>query len=153
MIFGRRLHQDFHLGQETRNDGQKEWHFGRARQAADDRVARGVPEEVHRGHAQVLPGSARPLGRPGKRTGVLIAAAFVLFTPSYQPRLLFIFVCSPNILCNSVLIKSSHNSRLGNRRHYLSDPLYSWLQKNGNCQNKIDTFLEFFHSVKPSHEK
>jgi hypothetical protein len=28
-----------------------------------------------------------------------------------------------------------------------------WLQKkNGNCQNKIDTFLQFFHSVKPSYE-
>jgi hypothetical protein len=27
---------------------------------------------------------------------------------------------------------------------------YSWLQKNVNCQNKIGTFLQFFHSVKPS---
>jgi hypothetical protein len=25
-------------------------------------------------------------------------------------------------------------------------------KKNGNCQNKIDTFLQFFHSVKPSYE-
>jgi hypothetical protein len=24
-------------------------------------------------------------------------------------------------------------------------------KKNGNCQNKIDTFLQFFHSVKPSY--
>jgi hypothetical protein len=31
--------------------------------------------------------------------------------------------------------------------------VYSWLQKNGNCQNKIDTFLQFFHSVKPSYER
>jgi hypothetical protein len=31
---------------------------------------------------------------------------------------------------------------------------YSWLQKkNGNCQNKIDTFLQFLHSVKPSHKR
>jgi hypothetical protein len=28
------------------------------------------------------------------------------------------------------------------------DLLYSWWQKkNGNCQNKIDTFLQFFDSV------
>jgi hypothetical protein len=26
-------------------------------------------------------------------------------------------------------------------------------KKNGNCQNKIDTFLQFFHSVKPSYER
>jgi hypothetical protein len=25
-------------------------------------------------------------------------------------------------------------------------------KKNGNFQNKIDTFLQFFHSVKPSYE-
>jgi hypothetical protein len=25
---------------------------------------------------------------------------------------------------------------------------YSWLRKNGNCQNKIDTFLSFFHRVR-----
>jgi hypothetical protein len=25
--------------------------------------------------------------------------------------------------------------------------------QNGNCQNKIDTFLQFFHSVKPSYER
>jgi hypothetical protein len=25
-------------------------------------------------------------------------------------------------------------------------------KKNGNCQNKIDTFLQCFHSVKPSYE-
>jgi hypothetical protein len=31
--------------------------------------------------------------------------------------------------------------------------MYSWLQKNGNCQNKIDTFLQFFHSVNPSYER
>jgi hypothetical protein len=30
---------------------------------------------------------------------------------------------------------------------------YSWLQKNGNCQNKTDTFLQFFHSVKPFYER
>jgi hypothetical protein len=30
---------------------------------------------------------------------------------------------------------------------------YSWLQKNGNCQNKIETFLQFFHCVKPSYER
>jgi hypothetical protein len=29
-------------------------------------------------------------------------------------------------------------------------PLYSWLQKNGN--NKIETFLQFFRSVKPPYE-
>jgi hypothetical protein len=26
-------------------------------------------------------------------------------------------------------------------------------KKNENCQNKIDTFLQFFHSVKPSYER
>jgi hypothetical protein len=26
-------------------------------------------------------------------------------------------------------------------------------KKNGNCQNKIDTFLQFFNSVKPSYER
>jgi hypothetical protein len=26
-------------------------------------------------------------------------------------------------------------------------------KKNGNCQNKINTFLQFFHSVKPSYER
>jgi hypothetical protein len=26
-------------------------------------------------------------------------------------------------------------------------------KKNGNCQNKIDTFLQFSHSVKPSYER
>jgi hypothetical protein len=26
-------------------------------------------------------------------------------------------------------------------------------KKNGNCQNKIYTFLQFFHSVKPSYER
>jgi hypothetical protein len=26
-------------------------------------------------------------------------------------------------------------------------------KKNGNCQNKIDTFLQFFHSVKSSCER
>jgi hypothetical protein len=26
-------------------------------------------------------------------------------------------------------------------------------KKNGNCQNKIDTFLQFLHSVKPSYER
>jgi hypothetical protein len=26
-------------------------------------------------------------------------------------------------------------------------------KKNGNCQNKLDTFLQFFHSVKPSYER
>jgi hypothetical protein len=26
-------------------------------------------------------------------------------------------------------------------------------KKNGNSQNKIDTFLQFFHSVKPSYER
>jgi hypothetical protein len=26
-------------------------------------------------------------------------------------------------------------------------------KKNGNCQNKIDTFLEIFPSVKPSYER
>jgi hypothetical protein len=32
-------------------------------------------------------------------------------------------------------------------------PMYSCLQKkNGNCQNKIDTFLQF-HSVKPSRDR
>jgi hypothetical protein len=25
--------------------------------------------------------------------------------------------------------------------------MYSCLQKTGNCQNKIDTFLQFFHSL------
>jgi hypothetical protein len=36
----------------------------------------------------------------------------------------------------------------------VSISLYSWLQKkNGNCQNKTDTFLQFFHSVKPSYER
>jgi hypothetical protein len=25
--------------------------------------------------------------------------------------------------------------------------------KNGNCQNKIDIFLQFFHGVKPSYER
>jgi hypothetical protein len=34
--------------------------------------------------------------------------------------------------------------------HY--QELYSWLQKNWNCQNKIGTFLQFFHCVKPSYE-
>jgi hypothetical protein len=29
--------------------------------------------------------------------------------------------------------------------------MYSWLQKNGNCHNKIDTFLQFSHGVKPSY--
>jgi hypothetical protein len=32
-----------------------------------------------------------------------------------------------------------------------------WIQlvakKNGNCQNKIDTLLQFFHSVKHSCER
>jgi hypothetical protein len=31
--------------------------------------------------------------------------------------------------------------------------MYSWLQKNGNCQNKIDTFLQFVHSVKSFYER
>jgi hypothetical protein len=26
-------------------------------------------------------------------------------------------------------------------------------KKNGNCENTIDTFLQFFHSVKPSYER
>jgi hypothetical protein len=26
-------------------------------------------------------------------------------------------------------------------------------KKTGNCQNKIDTFLELVHSVKPSYER
>jgi hypothetical protein len=26
-------------------------------------------------------------------------------------------------------------------------------KKNGNCQNKIDTFLQYFHSVKLSYER
>jgi hypothetical protein len=26
-------------------------------------------------------------------------------------------------------------------------------KKNGNCQNKIDTFLQFFHSVNPSYRR
>jgi hypothetical protein len=26
-------------------------------------------------------------------------------------------------------------------------------KKTGNCQNKIDTFLQFSHSVKPSYER
>jgi hypothetical protein len=26
-------------------------------------------------------------------------------------------------------------------------------KKNGSCQNKIDTFLQFYHSVKPSYER
>jgi hypothetical protein len=26
-------------------------------------------------------------------------------------------------------------------------------KKNGNCQNKFDTFLHFFYSVKPSYEE
>jgi hypothetical protein len=26
-------------------------------------------------------------------------------------------------------------------------------KKNGNCQNKMDTCLQFFHSVKPSYER
>jgi hypothetical protein len=26
-------------------------------------------------------------------------------------------------------------------------------KKNGNCENKIDTFLQFFHSVEPSYER
>jgi hypothetical protein len=39
-------------------------------------------------------------------------------------------------------------------REYLYVCMYSWLQKeNGNCQNKIETFLEFFHGVKPSYER
>jgi hypothetical protein len=31
--------------------------------------------------------------------------------------------------------------------------IYSWLQKNGNCQDKTGTFLQFLHNVKPSYEK
>jgi hypothetical protein len=27
------------------------------------------------------------------------------------------------------------------------------VKKNGNCQNKTDTFLQFFHSVKPFYER
>jgi hypothetical protein len=26
-------------------------------------------------------------------------------------------------------------------------------KKNGNCQNKIATFLQFFHSVKPFYDR
>jgi hypothetical protein len=38
------------------------------------------------------------------------------------------------------MIKNSDNDTVG-------------CKENGNCQNKPDTFLQFFHSVKPSYER
>jgi hypothetical protein len=58
---------------------------------------------------------------------------------------------SMEILFNVQLtLHSKNKSVLGLSEH---ECRYSWLQKNGNCQNKIDTFLQFFHSVKPSYER
>jgi hypothetical protein len=57
--------------------------------------------------------------------------------PSYKTRIIILFLV---LLCGRKIVKFK----------FCNFPFrYSCLQKNGNCQNKIDTFLQFCHSVKP----
>jgi hypothetical protein len=37
--------------------------------------------------------------------------------------------------------------------HFFYNNVQLVAKKNGNCQNKFDTFLHFFHGVKPSYER
>jgi hypothetical protein len=52
------------------------------------------------------------------------------------PRCIYYFLHNPTILVEKIIISN-----------------YSCLQKKRNCQNKIDTFLQFFHSVNSYYER
>jgi hypothetical protein len=69
----------------------------------------------------------------------------IYFVPFYFGERLYIHIlCNVLLLCRELVTLTASDD---------NTEIQLVANKNGNCQNKIGTFLQFFHSVKPSYER